>query len=431
MNKKFSLPRGTSDILPIDVTLWGSIENLIRQKLNQYNYKEIRTPIFEETELFARSMGQSSEVVAKQMLSLTRSDADNKEKSGLSLRPEGTAAVVRSYIQNGMFKQEGLSRLFYFGPMFRGERPQKGRLRQFHQMGVEAIGPNSASPYLDAEVIALAVNVLKSLGLNNFQLKINTLGTAKDKGVFARWLKERLKDCIDHLSEASQQSFHENVFRILDSKEPEAQKLIDSLHLDHSYLSDESRTYYAQVKNALDILNVPYQETPRLVRGLDYYTQTVFEISDASLGSQDALGAGGRYGGLVQQLGGPEDVEAVGFALGIERIILALGDQERSPSVLDIFIMAMEEGFLDHAYALLHQLRDQFPQHSVEMNYNVSSMKSQLRLANKKNARFVLIIGKDEAESNAVTVKNMSTGDQRTMSMDHHMQGLKDFLKNN
>src|SRR3989338_5061536 len=311
MVNRISIPRGTADILPSQISLWHKIEETSRQILKIYNYQEIRTPLFEDTNLFNRSLGATSEVVNKQLLSLA-----SDQKEGFSLRPEGTASIVRSYIENDVDKKENLSKWYYIGPMFRGERPQKGRLRQFHQIGVEAMGPNTSSPYLDAETIGLAVTILKNLGLKNFQLKINTLGSPADKNNFSKWLRERLSGDMKGLSVELQTSFNQNIFRILDSKDEHCQKIVSKLKIDYSYLSAEGKNYYAQVKKALDGLDVRYEETPTLVRGLDYYTQTVFEITDSSLGSQDALGAGGRYNGLVAQLGGGE-IGAVGFALGI------------------------------------------------------------------------------------------------------------------
>src|SRR3989338_7800122 len=276
MAKNFSLPRGTTYILPQDIPLWTHIEKTARQILNLYGYQEIRTPLFEETELFARSMGQTSDVIQKQMLTLQPSKSSENEAESApahyALRPEGTASVVRSYIENHLDMKESLSKLFYIGPMFRGERPQKGRLRQFHQIGVEAMGPNTSSPYLDAETIGLAVTILKSLGLKNFQLKINTLGSPADKNNFSKWLRERLSGDMKGLSAELQTSFNQNIFRILDSKDDHCQKIVSKLKFDYSYLSADSKNYYAQVKKALDGLDVRYEETPTLVRGLDYYT---------------------------------------------------------------------------------------------------------------------------------------------------------------
>ncbi|HBG60946.1 MAG: histidine--tRNA ligase [Omnitrophica WOR_2 bacterium GWF2_38_59] len=430
MSKKFSVPRGTNDILPEDSPQWQMIELKSREILKNYNYKEIRTPIFEETELFARSMGQTSDIVQKQMLNLASQRKDENENiqlSGLSLRPENTASVVRSYVQNSMDRKESLTKLFYFGPMFRGERPQKGRLRQFHQVGVEAIGPNSASPYLDAEVISLSVEMLKSFGLNTFKLKINTLGSPEDKNAFSGMLRDKLCVHLGKLCDDCKLRFERNVFRILDCKDKECKDIVKSIDLDHSYLSKESSEYYSEVKKTLDTLGIEYEESLDLVRGLDYYTHIVFEISDSSLGSQDALGAGGRYNDLVSQLGGAE-VDAVGFALGIERIILARQKVEVDKlSSLSTYVIALDYASMQKAFTMLNVIRNNCI--SSDMSFGVSSLKSQMRAANKAGAQFVLIFGEDEVSKNTVTIKDMREGSQRSINDDEVVQYLTGILK--
>ncbi|MCA9399311.1 MAG: histidine--tRNA ligase, partial [Candidatus Omnitrophica bacterium] len=417
MDKKFLIPRGTSDVLPAEIPAWQALENQSRRLFQVYNYKEIRTPVFEETELFARSMGQTSDVVQKQMLNLASQKAD-VGLSGLSLRPENTASVVRSYIQNSLDKKEGLSKLFYIGPMFRGERPQKGRLRQFHQIGVEAIGPNSANPYLDAEIIALAVKLLNSLGLKNFKLRMNTLGTPKDKENYSKILRKELKSFLENLPADIRARYIQNIFRILDSKDKDCKAAVAKLDIGHAYLSEESRAYFSQVKEALDSLNVAYVEDTNLVRGLDYYTHTVFEISDESLGAQDALGAGGRYGGLVHQLGGGEDIDAMGFALGAERILLALNGQvPAQEETLRVFIVGMDDQAVKKGFEFMSILR----QNSIpsDMSFKAASMKSQMRLANKTGAEYVLILGEEELQKETATIKNMKTGEQEDVGFDN------------
>lgn len=421
MAKKFTLPRGTADILPADIPAWHDLESKARHYFSKYNYKEIRTPNFEEVELFARSMGQTSDVVQKQILGLSSQKEGND--SGLGLRPEGTASVVRAYIQNGMERVGGLAKLFYIGPMFRGERPQKGRLRQFHQMGVEAIGPDSASPYLDAEVIALAVNILKSLGLNGFKLKINTLGSQEDKANFSQKLREDLKPHVARLSEESQARFERNVFRILDSKSKEDKAIVSQLNLNYSYLSDESLQYYAKVKANLTALGVEFEESIELVRGLDYYTHTVFEISDPSLGAQDALGAGGRYGTLVSQLGGGKNVDAIGFALGMERILLAAKDMASVDAQLDVFVVTMDETANDFAFKVVDELRAGGL--GADMSFKGGSSKSQMRVANKSGARYMAIIGEQEMKNKTVTLKHMASGEQQEISVTETIEKIK------
>ncbi len=417
MDQFISLPRGTADILPEDAVLWQAMESQARALLGIYGYQEIRTPFFEETDLFARSVGQTSDIVQKQMLNLaSQADAQEGDKTvSLSLRPEGTASIVRSYIQNRLDKKEKLSKLFYIGPMFRGERPQKGRLRQFHQIGVEAIGPESASPFLDAEVIALSAGLLKSLGVADAVLKINTLGTAQDKAVFAQYLKMQLQAKVSQLCPDCNNRFERNVFRVLDCKNQGCRQTLSGLNLDYSYISEESRRYYTQVKEALNGLGVSYMEDPKLVRGLDYYTHVVFEFSCPRLGSQDAVGAGGRYNNLVEQLGGPA-VDAIGFALGMERILLAgVQDQQKGAPGLDVFVVCLDENGLATAFRLLQELRSQGV--SSDMNFRLGSMKSQMRQADKAKARFVLILGEEELKAGQIALKDMQQGVQETFRL--------------
>jgi histidyl-tRNA synthetase len=418
MTKKFSVPRGAADILPAEIPLWQDIEAKTRQIFAKYNYREIRTPIFEETELFARSIGKTSDVVQKQMLNLQpqkKSDAVDIHVGELSLRPEGTASVVRAYIENSLDRKEGISKFFYIGPMFRGERPQKGRLRQFHQIGVEVIGSGAVHPYLDAEVIALNVSLLKAFGLQDFELKINTLGSLKDKENFSKSLRKLIDPKISDLCADCRQRFERNVFRILDCKNKACREVVHGLRLNAPHLSEESRTHFDQVKEALDSLGVKYTACYDLVRGLDYYTHTIFEITVSSLGSQDAVSAGGRYNHLVSQLGGPE-VPAIGFALGIERAILAMAKSQqlttRRPST---YIIALDERSFKRAFQILNILRGNGV--SSDMSYRISSMKSQMRLANKIGARAVIVMGEAELEKEFVSLKDMETGTQEEISI--------------
>ncbi|HLD88087.1 MAG TPA: histidine--tRNA ligase, partial [Candidatus Omnitrophota bacterium] len=280
--QKFSVPRGTSDILPDVIPLWEDVESKARKILKSYGYREIRTPIYEETALFKRSLGQASDIVNKQLLEL----ATGKDE-GYALRPEGTASVVRSYLENSFDKKEPLSKLFYIGPMFRGERPQKGRLRQFHQIGVEAIGPNSASPYLDAEILALAMHLLKDLRVKNPKLKINSLGSKEDKEHISVWLRGEFKKHKKDLCEECQNRFERNVFRVLDCKNEACRKVAASV-VKKLPLSDASQDHFQSIQNALKSIGVDFEIAPHFVRGLDYYTHTVFEVTAEGLGSQDA-----------------------------------------------------------------------------------------------------------------------------------------------
>lgn len=431
MSKKFSAPRGTTDILPAKMSLWQDVEDTARQVFNNYNYKEIKTPVFEETELFTRSMGKTSDVVQKQMLNLQsqkKSDAGDIHVGELSLRPEGTASVVRAYIENGLDRKENVSKFFYIGPMFRGERPQKGRLRQFHQIGIEVIGPGASHPYLDVEVIVLNVSLLNAFGVNDFQLKLNTLGTLDNKGNIYDLLLKKLKPKTKKLCDDCQVRIKRNVFRVLDCKNKSCQKIVKGIGLGYDWLDDESRKYYLQVKEGLDALGVKYQEDPSLVRGLDYYTHTVFEITSPLLGSQDAVSAGGRYDHLVSQLGGP-DVPAVGFALGVERTILAMGrSDEVTVEPPNAYIVGLDERSFKKSFEILSILRSMdIPS---DMSFRVSSMKSQMRLADKIGARCLIIIGESELEKEIVSLKDMETGNQEEISIkDNDYAGLIDKIR--
>jgi len=426
MAKNYNIPRGTADILPAEIGRWRQIEDEARRVFGVYGFSEIRTPLFEETELFARSMGQTSDVVQKQMLNLAAQNPNQPgvELSGLSLRPEGTAAVVRSYIQNNLDRKESRTKLFYLGAMFRGERPQKGRLRQFHQIGAEVIGPQTTSPYLDAEMIALSLEILRNCGVANPKLKLNSLGTPEDKENSSKQLRERLQPAIVELCEDCQSRFERNIFRVLDCKKKTCNAVVDKLQLGYAHLSEESRQYFEAVKTALVSLGVDFEESPRLVRGLDYYTHTVFEISSSSLGSQDALGAGGRYNNLVRDLGGSA-VDAVGFALGIERIILATeGQAGISPANLEAFIVALDENTMKKAFVLSQLLRQNGVSADISYRWN-SALKNQLNQANKLGAKRVLILGPDELAKNAITIKDMNSGEQQVVSLDQVVSHLK------
>ena len=436
--EKIAVPRGTADILPQDIASWQKVETIGRTILELYGYREIRTPIFENSGLFKRSLGQTSDIVNKQLLELAGSGRnedlvahlEDGSFEPLALRPEGTASIVRSYIENSIDKKESFSKFFYIGPMFRGERPQKGRLRQFHQIGVEAMGPNSSSPYLDAEVIALSMQMIRVLGLDKAKLKINTLGSVADKNNFAKHLRGQLEPHLKELCEDCQNRFERNVFRILDCKNLYCKQVVQKIDLSDSYLSSESRTYFEEVKTTLKGLGVQFEQSPQLVRGLDYYTHTIFEITDSSLGSQDALGAGGRYNDLVRQLGGPA-VDAVGFALGIERILLAISKDlstvDTVSSSLDAYLIPLDELSLKTALAYLENLRlavydfkmqnKILKNFSVDMGFRLTSLKSQMRTAHDRKARFVMILGENELKREIITLKDMANGAQEEVSL--------------
>lgn len=424
MAQKITQPRGTTDILPSDIPAWEHLEKTARTLLKTHGYREIRTPIFEEVALFKRSLGETTEVVNKQLLEVLsqRKDAAVQDAdSALALRPEGTAPIVRAYNQHDLGRNEFISKLFYIGPMFRGERPQKGRLRMFHQIGAEAIGRGANHPLLDAEMIAIAISLIKSFGINDFKLKINSLGSAEDKQNFALWLRQELKDKIAPLSDDVKAQYERNVFRLLDSKDPSCRDVINSLQIGTQHLSEKGRVYFEQVCQGLDALGVKYEVSSHLVRGLDYYTHTVFEISYAGLGAQDAIGAGGRYNGLVEQLGGgdrrfPETIGAIGFALGMERLLLAReaeGQAIPAVSSIDVFVVAAKVEYEMVAFTLMSELRGLGL--SADMDFGGGrSFKKQFEQADKQGARQVWILGDEEIRNNTVSIKDMKTGTQIT-----------------
>ncbi len=423
MSSKFSVPRGTHDILPEESPIWEKLEAKSRHILKLYGYRELRTPIYEDVSLFKRSLGDTSDVVNKQLLELKTSDDD-----GLALRPEGTAAIVRSYVENSFDRKESISKLFYLGPMFRGERPQKGRLRQFHQLGVEVIGPAAVSPLLDAEVLALCMHLLKEFGVKGPRLLINSLGSQADKEHVSTWLREQFASRRESLCPDCQSRYERNVFRVLDCKNPACKQVVNSIMGDGKGLplSPESIAYFEQVKASLTDLGIAFTVAPHLVRGLDYYTHTVFEITAEGLGSQDAVGAGGRYSGLVHQLGGSEKTAfgAIGFALGIERLLLASGQTQPVEQTIDAYVIAMDQAYQPKAFAILQSLRNSGI--SADMSYNASSMKSQMSRANKLTAKFALIIGEEEIKNNTVAVKDMRAATQEVIAQ----QDVVKYLEN-
>jgi len=402
---------GTKDTLPGDINKWKYLENIVQEVFCHFNYKEIRTPVFEETILFARGIGEETDIVGKEMYSfLDRSEAS------LTLKPEMTASVVRAYIEHSLGNQQPLNKLFYIAPMFRQERPQAGRLRQFHQFGAEALG--SISPYLDAEMIQVSFHILKKLGLTDLTVKVNTLGVPSSREIYKNKLKSFLQDKKHLLSADSQKRFDNNVLRIFDSKVEEDQQLLFGAPALLDYLDDESRIDFDLLLKALSSAGIPFEIDPKLVRGLDYYTKTTFEIVSGKVGSQSALCGGGRYDLLIEELGG-KPTPGVGFAAGIERILLAC-ENEKSFSLpadfLDLYIVKLDKelsNVIFDAASFFRRLN-----YSVDFDYLDRSVKAQMREANKMNARFVLFIGGDEYKSGYCNLKNMISGDQFQVPLD-------------
>ena len=399
--------RGTRDILPEEASYWQQVENLARTTFYRSAYREIRTPIFEQTDLFARGIGEATDVVGKEMYTFN----DRGDRS-VTLRPEGTAGVVRSYIEQGLHAQGGVQRLWYIGPMFRYERPQAGRQRQFHQIGVEVLG--SADPRADAEVIALATDILQGLGVENLSLALNSVGDGDDRQRYRQALVDYLTPYAQELDADSQDRLHRNPLRILDSKDDRTQVIIQDAPSLGDYLSPESQTFFEGVQRSLTDLGIAYTLNPRLVRGLDYYTHTAFEMQSMDLGAQATVCGGGRYDGLVHQLGGA-DTPAVGWAIGIERLILLL--QQRAAytqPTLDFYLVSRGKKAEPQGLILAQKLRHQG--FSVELDLSGSAFAKQFKRADRSGAKICLVLGEAEAEAETVNLKWLATGQQETRS---------------
>ena len=405
---KISGIRGMEDILPAEAVFFTEIEQAARKICAYYNFGEIRTPIVEPASLFERGVGESNDVVNKEMYTFL----DRKEKK-LALRPEGTASVARAYVNNSLQVQESISRLFYCGPMFRYERPQKGRKRQFYQLGVEVFG--SSSPYADVEVMALTHRLFEVLGLKGIQLEINSLGNLASRKKYNEVLKEFLQKNTQEIPEKFQEKIELNPLRLFDVKDDQVQALMKNAPTILTSLDETSLTYFEKVKQGLEKAGVPFNVNERIVRGLDYYTQTIFEFVTQDLGAQNAVAAGGRYDGLVVQLGGA-DVPGVGVALGIDRVVLLLQEQQTKQKECDfIFIAATSDAACVEAAKIAESLRAQGQ--VVSWDYEAKSLKSQLKKADKIGASKVIIIGDDEVQDGKAIVRNMQTKEQKEVSL--------------
>lgn len=411
--KKIQIPRGTQDILPGTVELWHYVESKARDLCRRYNYQEIRTPLFENTELFIRGVGETTDVVEKEMYSV----ANPRSTDALTLRPEGTAGVVRSYVENKLYGSPNQpTKQYYLGPMFRHERPQAGRYRQFVQFGVEAIG--SSDPAIDAEVISVAIRLYQELGLTGLSVELNSVGTLEDRARHREHLLAHLNAVRSELCEDCQSRIDRNPLRVLDCKNEKCRSLTKDAPSILDYLSEESAAHFEAVKNYLEALGISYYVNPRLVRGLDYYTLTAFEIKMAEIGAVETLCGGGRYNGLVADLGG-DDMPGIGFALSIERLLLALekqGIQLPTPSGIDCFVVVQTPEAKKVAFVLVDQLRQAGI--SAEQDYLDRKMKAQLKQADRLEARFTAIIGESELANGTVVVKEMATGEQREVKQE-------------
>jgi histidyl-tRNA synthetase len=410
--------KGTRDILPSESYIWQAIEDKARNVFARFGYDEIRTPVIEETALFIKSVGENTDIVTKEMFSFV----DRGERN-ISLRPEGTAPVVRAYIENNLDKISQFQKLYYMGPMFRAERPQAGRMRQFHQIGVEAIG--SASPALDAEVIRLMTSILDAVGIKDYALRINNLGCQEDKKKLSDALRAALSSSASLLCEDCRKRLKTNPLRVLDCKNENCKAIIRGSFKSVKFFCEDCDNHFKKVLGFLDSLKVKYTVDPYIVRGLDYYTRTVFEITHGALGSQDAIGAGGRYDSLTSSMGGPE-LGACGFALGVDRIMLALekGASEKAVKPgIDLFVSTIGETAYQKAFALLDALRSAgIP---ADMDYEGRSLKAQMRAADKCGAKFVLIIGEDELARGEALLRDMSTKEQMGVKFEELVGKMK------
>jgi len=406
--------RGTRDLLPPDTALWNFVEAAVRDVFRAYNFQEIRTPIFEATELFARGVGEETDIVAKEMYTWEdRSRAASEKGQSLTLRPENTAGVVRAYIEHTLWER-GLNKLYYIGPQFRRERPQKGRYRQFYQIGAEVIGPSSAgseSPARDAELLEMLATLLDRLGIIGWNLELNSVGCLNDRAKFNEALRQALEPVKDKMCSDCQRRAVTNPLRVFDCKVPEDQPIIQTLPRISQFLDEACRTHFEAVQSILAKVGVPFTLNDRLVRGLDYYTRTAFEFTHGALGAQNAILGGGRYDGLSEALGGPA-APGIGFAIGEDRLVLSLQENASAESVMrkpDVYVAPMAAMNGDAA-RLARELR----KHDlvVELGDDTFRLKKSFEAATKVGAKYILIVGENEVKADAFALKNLATGEQ-------------------
>lgn len=421
--------RGTRDILPADMPLWHRVEDVAREGFRRYGFQEIRTPIFEKTELFARGVGEATDIVHKEMYTFIDRGREDREGESLTLRPENTASVVRAYIQHRMYadKSPGEStKLFYVGPMFRRERPQAGRYRQFYQIGVEVLG-TSDDPAIEAEVIEMLDWFLKELKIANTTLLINSVGEPASRAVYLEKLREALEPKLDALCGDCRHRYETNALRVFDCKVENCQAIIRELPTITDWLDDDSREHFERFKAHLDARGISYTVNPRMVRGLDYYTRTAFEIvAHDGLGAQNTIVGGGRYDGLSETLGGPP-TKGFGFAFGLDRMVMALPEEEaaliREAETPDVYIVFLGQAAREHSFGVAGELRRGGL--AVAMEFEDRKMKKAMTQAAKSGARYALIIGDDEVSSGSYGLKELSTGEQQSLSL----TGIIDKLK--
>jgi histidyl-tRNA synthetase len=413
-------PRGTRDLLPPDTALWNFIEAAVRDVFRAYNFHEIRTPIFESTELFARGVGEETDIVAKEMFTWEdRGRAESDKGQSLTLRPENTAGVVRAYIEHKLWDR-GLNKLFYIGPQFRRERPQKGRYRQFYQIGAEVIGPASSgseSPARDAEILELLATLLDRLGITGWTLELNSVGSSAERVKFNQALRVALEPVKNQLCGDCQRRTATNPLRVLDCKVPEDQPIIDKLPRISEFLEDETRKHFQSVQEILRAVGVEFRINDRLVRGLDYYTRTAFEFTHGALGAQNAILGGGRYDGLSEALGGPA-APGIGFAIGEDRLVMTLAEKTPAESIVrspDVYIAPLGAGMNAEAARLARELRHSNKDLVVDLGDDTFRLKKSFEAADKLKSRYILIVGEDEVKADAFALKNLGSHEQVTV----------------
>ncbi len=406
--------RGTRDLLPPETETWNAVEAAVRDLFRVYNFQEIRTPVLEDLQLFQRSVGEDTDIVSKEMFAWEdRARAQSEKGQWLALRPENTAGVVRAYIEHKLWERPGLQRFYYIGPQFRRERPQKGRYRQFYQIGAEVIGPTSAgseSPAVDAEILEMLAALLDRLGIQNWTLELNSVGCANDRPKYLEALRAALKDVVHTMCADCQRRAQTNPLRVLDCKVSEDQPKIEKLPRQSDYLDESCRTHFAEVQKLLAALAVPFVLNHRLVRGLDYYTRTAFEFTHGALGAQNAILGGGRYDGLSESLGGPP-APGIGFAIGEDRLVMTLQETAGAAArPTDVYIAPLGAGMNVHAALLARELRR--ADVIVTLGDESFKLKKSLETASKMGARYALIVGENEVGSGQFALKNLGTGEQ-------------------
>ncbi|MFV9510936.1 histidine--tRNA ligase [Tepidibacillus sp. LV47] len=419
---KFQVPRGTADVFFEEAELWNYIEQTSKEIFKRYNYKEIRTPIFEYTELFQRGVGETTDIVEKEMYTFT-----DRGGRSLTLRPEGTASVVRAFVEHKLYANPDPTKLYYIGPMFRYERPQSGRMRQFTQVGVEVLG--SSDPAIDAEVISLAIRIFEEMGLTNLRLELNSVGCPVCRPLHREKLVTHLHGVKEKLCKDCQSRLERNPMRVLDCKNETCQEVTKDAPTIDQHLCEDCKSHHEKVKAYLDQMGIEYVENPRLVRGLDYYTQTAFEIISKDIGAVGTICGGGRYNGLVAEIGG-NDVPGIGFAFSLERVALALkekGIDLKLAKGIDVYFVTTGEKADSVSMKILDDLRKAGIK--AEKDYLGRKMKAQMKAADRLQAKYVLILGDDEFESKKVILRDMASGEQQEVSFDDIIPVLTSKLR--